>query len=137
MWLFITISFSHKSWISRIAVLIIRMSYITSYKLSLTVLLKEWLIFCEVYKHLFVKYLQVHLEVKIKLKNGTRLVKITVIDASVPNTCRRTFGMSPQSKPGTIPKLWHVKYSWKATVVSSLVAIKYVNVVSPRHPMRV
>ena len=77
-------------------------------------------------------HLQVHFTVKIKLISGMRPIKITDTNTSAPNTCRRTFGLSPQSKPGTIPKLWHVKYSWNVTVVSSLVAIKYVNVVSPR-----
>ena len=53
------------------------------------------------------KHLQdlVHFAMKIKLKSGIRSIKITDTEASVPNTCGRTFGMSPQLKPGTIPKL--------------------------------
>ena len=51
------------------------------------------------------KHLQVHLTVKIKLIRGNRPVKITDTDVNVPSTCGLRSGMSPQSRPGTLPKL--------------------------------
>ena len=60
---------------------------------------------CEAYTAFFTKHLQVHFAVNIKLISGIRPIKITDTDTSVPNTRGRPFGGSPQSKPGTIPKL--------------------------------